>query len=103
MEGDGTLLCSYHGWRFDGEGACTAIPQVCSPHSRNLLRQGQTQQHCRSALDDACNLFADVLPVSADVCRPMRRRLNAQRVPRRALASSPSQCRCGLHQQVQTG
>ena len=24
---DGTLMCSYHGWRFDGEGACTDIPQ----------------------------------------------------------------------------
>lgn len=31
MEGDGTLLCSYHGWRFDSEGKCTAIPQVSSP------------------------------------------------------------------------
>lgn len=25
---DGTLMCSYHGWRFDGEGRCTAIPQA---------------------------------------------------------------------------
>ena len=24
---DGTLMCSYHGWRFNGEGACTDIPQ----------------------------------------------------------------------------
>ncbi|EIE25056.1 hypothetical protein COCSUDRAFT_46572 [Coccomyxa subellipsoidea C-169] len=24
---DGTLMCSYHGWRFDGEGKCTDIPQ----------------------------------------------------------------------------
>lgn len=23
---DGCLECSYHGWRFDGEGACVAVP-----------------------------------------------------------------------------
>jgi pheophorbide a oxygenase len=24
----GHLMCSYHGWQFDGRGACTAIPQL---------------------------------------------------------------------------
>ncbi|KAI8465279.1 MAG: pheophorbide a oxygenase [Monoraphidium minutum] len=24
----GRLMCSYHGWEFDGSGACTAIPQI---------------------------------------------------------------------------
>ena len=24
--GEGTLQCGYHGWRFDGGGACTAVP-----------------------------------------------------------------------------
>jgi nitrite reductase/ring-hydroxylating ferredoxin subunit len=24
VEADGTLLCAYHAWRFDGGGACTA-------------------------------------------------------------------------------
>lgn len=28
MEADGTLSCSYHGWRFAGSGACTRIPQA---------------------------------------------------------------------------
>ncbi len=28
IESDGTLLCSYHGWRFNGEGKCTSIPQA---------------------------------------------------------------------------
>lgn len=28
VEGDGSLLCSYHGWRFDGEGQCVALPQA---------------------------------------------------------------------------
>lgn len=28
VEADGTLLCSYHAWRFDGSGSCTAVPQA---------------------------------------------------------------------------
>ncbi|EFJ52402.1 hypothetical protein VOLCADRAFT_103059 [Volvox carteri f. nagariensis] len=28
IESDGTLQCSYHGWQFDGRGACTHIPQL---------------------------------------------------------------------------
>eukprot|EP00198_Chlamydomonas_reinhardtii_P008643 XP_001697980.1 rieske iron-sulfur cluster 55 kDa protein of chloroplast inner membrane translocon [Chlamydomonas reinhardtii] len=28
IEKDGTLLCAYHAWRFDGGGKCTSIPQV---------------------------------------------------------------------------
>ena len=28
LEADGTLACSYHGWRFGPDGKCTAIPQV---------------------------------------------------------------------------
>lgn len=27
VEKDGTLMCSYHAWRFDGHGACTSMPQ----------------------------------------------------------------------------
>ncbi|PNW70550.1 hypothetical protein CHLRE_17g724600v5 [Chlamydomonas reinhardtii] len=28
VEKDGTLQCAYHGWQFDGRGACTHIPQL---------------------------------------------------------------------------
>lgn len=28
VEADGTLLCAYHAWRFDGSGACTSLPQA---------------------------------------------------------------------------
>ena len=28
VEDDGTLLCSYHAWRFNGEGSCVNIPQM---------------------------------------------------------------------------
>lgn len=27
VESDGTLMCAYHAWRFDGEGHCASIPQ----------------------------------------------------------------------------
>lgn len=27
VESDGSLLCSYHGWRFNGEGECIGLPQ----------------------------------------------------------------------------
>lgn len=27
VESDGTLLCSYHAWRFNGDGNCVSIPQ----------------------------------------------------------------------------
>jgi phenylpropionate dioxygenase-like ring-hydroxylating dioxygenase large terminal subunit len=26
---DGQLVCPYHGWRFDGAGACRAVPGLC--------------------------------------------------------------------------
>eukprot|EP00798_Chlamydomonas_sp_ICE-L_P019915 gene19915-26620_t len=28
IESDGTLQCSYHGWRFGGSGKCTTVPQA---------------------------------------------------------------------------
>jgi phenylpropionate dioxygenase-like ring-hydroxylating dioxygenase large terminal subunit len=31
IEADGNLLCAYHGWRFDSEGACAKIPQSQTP------------------------------------------------------------------------
>ncbi len=27
VEADGTLLCAYHAWRFNGEGQCVSLPQ----------------------------------------------------------------------------
>ena len=30
VEGD-ELVCAYHGWRYRGDGACTAIPQLAEP------------------------------------------------------------------------
>ncbi|KIY93998.1 pheophorbide a oxygenase [Monoraphidium neglectum] len=30
----GHLMCSYHGWQFDGSGTCTAIPQIRDPRAK---------------------------------------------------------------------
>jgi len=32
---DGTLECGYHGWRFDGCGACTAVPGLLAEPAAN--------------------------------------------------------------------
>ena len=37
VEKDGTLLCSYHGWRFDGDGRCVAIPQATPEQEARAL------------------------------------------------------------------
>lgn len=37
VEQDGTLNCSYHGWRFNGEGRVTAIPQAKDADLARLL------------------------------------------------------------------
>jgi phenylpropionate dioxygenase-like ring-hydroxylating dioxygenase large terminal subunit len=34
----GELECSYHGWRFDGGGACRAIPGLCGEPERHGRR-----------------------------------------------------------------
>ncbi|ELR98633.1 Rieske 2Fe-2S domain-containing protein [Gloeocapsa sp. PCC 73106] len=32
VESDGTLMCAYHGWRFNDEGQCVKIPQCKDQH-----------------------------------------------------------------------
>jgi len=49
VEDDGTLLCSYHAWRFDGEGSCVAIPQ--------LSEQGDNIERIKSNPKASCNSF----------------------------------------------
>jgi phenylpropionate dioxygenase-like ring-hydroxylating dioxygenase large terminal subunit len=31
VQRDGTLQCGYHGWCFDGDGRCTAVPALATP------------------------------------------------------------------------
>jgi phenylpropionate dioxygenase-like ring-hydroxylating dioxygenase large terminal subunit len=35
---DGLLECRYHGWRFDGEGRCRAVPGLCAEPDRPARR-----------------------------------------------------------------
>ncbi|BAY42778.1 Rieske [2Fe-2S] domain-containing protein [Scytonema sp. HK-05] len=35
---DGYLECSYHGWQFDGSGACQAVPGLCSIPENNRIK-----------------------------------------------------------------
>src|SRR5215218_7850502 len=29
---DGTLMCAYHGWKFDATGSCQSIPSLLEPN-----------------------------------------------------------------------
>jgi phenylpropionate dioxygenase-like ring-hydroxylating dioxygenase large terminal subunit len=33
---DGALMCAYHGWQFDAEGACLSIPSLVDPNPSKL-------------------------------------------------------------------
>ncbi|KAL6754998.1 Rieske [Haematococcus lacustris] len=39
VEADGSLLCAYHAWRFDGSGACTAIPQARDEQQESVAKR----------------------------------------------------------------
>ena len=39
VEAEGTLLCAYHAWRFDGQGQCTHIPQAKDAETESKYRQ----------------------------------------------------------------
>ena len=41
VEADGTLLCAYHAWRFNGRGACTSIPQALNSQQELLARSNE--------------------------------------------------------------
>lgn len=42
VESDGSLLCSYHGWRFDGDGKCCDLPW------QSEERRGRQGRSCRA-------------------------------------------------------
>ncbi|CAJ1426778.1 unnamed protein product [Effrenium voratum] len=49
VEKDGTLLCSYHGWRFNGEGKATEIPQAMKASKERLLENPRACAAARPA------------------------------------------------------
>lgn len=46
IEADGTLMCSYHGWRFSGDGKVTTMPQA---HDKDLARLLQNKRACAAS------------------------------------------------------
>lgn len=48
VEGDGSLLCSYHGWRFDSDGACVAVPQIDNKGSEMERMKQNPKSKCNS-------------------------------------------------------
>jgi phenylpropionate dioxygenase-like ring-hydroxylating dioxygenase large terminal subunit len=61
VESDGSLLCSYHGWRFDGEGDCLSIPQISDSEYTNVKENPKSK--CNSF---PVKIINDVLWVWAD-------------------------------------
>ena len=44
---EGRLACPYHGWQFDGQGACRAVPGLCAPPehpARNVAAHAAVEQ-----------------------------------------------------------
>jgi len=39
VQGDGSLMCRYHGWCFNGSGKCTKLPMATSPNMEQKLCQ----------------------------------------------------------------
>ncbi|HLI27941.1 MAG TPA: aromatic ring-hydroxylating dioxygenase subunit alpha [Chloroflexota bacterium] len=44
------LICAYHGWRYRGDGTCTAIPQLPDP-TRVPAKARATAYHCEERYD----------------------------------------------------
>lgn len=64
VEEDGNLLCSYHGWRFDGEGSCASLPYAV-PEKQTRLRCS-----CRSQCGSYPTRVADGLLWVYPSCAP---------------------------------
>jgi phenylpropionate dioxygenase-like ring-hydroxylating dioxygenase large terminal subunit len=49
IEEDGTLMCSYHGWRFDSDGKVCALPQAKEEQVQRLLENPRACASSRPA------------------------------------------------------
>jgi phenylpropionate dioxygenase-like ring-hydroxylating dioxygenase large terminal subunit len=59
---DGLLECRYHGWRFDGSGACRAVPGLCAGDG-DVSRRGRAADGVPCVEQDG---FVWVWPGSGD-------------------------------------
>jgi nitrite reductase/ring-hydroxylating ferredoxin subunit len=48
VEDDGSLLCSYHAWRFDGQGALVDIPQLDKEEEEFHRIQANSKSSCNA-------------------------------------------------------
>ena len=65
VERDGTLLCSYHGWRFDGNGACVDVPQEADANKLERIR-ANPRSKCGSFPSKVINDVLWVWPDSSE-------------------------------------
>lgn len=54
--------CRYHGWRFDGDGRCTAIPSLCEDQDFNVDRIRVRSHPCREVDGNLWVWFGDREP-----------------------------------------
>ncbi len=65
IEDDGSLFCSYHGWRFDGEGALVDIPQISGTNEVEKIRSNP-KSNCNSFPVQVVDGLLWVWPDSSD-------------------------------------
>ena len=68
IEDDGSLFCSYHGWRFDGEGALVDIPQISGTTELEKIRSNP-KSNCNSFPVQMVDGVLWVWPDSSDDAR----------------------------------
>lgn len=55
---DGTLQCSYHGWRFEGSGAAAAIPQAAHESPEAEQKSIASKRSCVATYPTQACLFS---------------------------------------------
>ncbi len=68
IESDGSLLCSYHGWRFNGDGNCIDLPQMNSKEELQNI-QSNPKSQCNSFPVKVVNDILWVWPTSGSDAR----------------------------------
>jgi nitrite reductase/ring-hydroxylating ferredoxin subunit len=94
IEPDGTLLCTYHAWRFDAKGECTSIPHARKEREADL-RVSQRRKVFAPAtpwrLGAAVRISISVPLTLCRLCRRSQRRVLRLTQCRRRRGS----CGCG--------
>lgn len=65
IEDDGSLFCSYHGWRYDGEGAVVDVPQLYTDNDIERIRKNP-KSNCNSYPVEIVNGLLWVWPDASD-------------------------------------